>query len=110
MDTARVMIADTTVNASGQRFPATTPAPSGPGAGIRFEGMAAGTIARSIISGNTATGISSGSARSIVLQNNSLFDNGRNFGVSRTRPSSEKAFITVDNLEEIEVDTEDDVK
>jgi hypothetical protein len=102
MGDARVAIVDSTVNASGQRFPIVgTPTP---GTGIRFEGHSSGLVARTTSSGNTRTGISTGSTRSIILSGNLTFDNQINVGTNRTTPSSEKPFIYVDDLDDIEID------
>lgn len=88
MGTSRVTILNTTVNASGQRFNP-MPGTPGPGTGIRFEEMSRGAVVRSTVSGNTAAGISNASNGTVVLLQNSVFDNGTNFtGAS----SNKKAF------------------
>ncbi len=83
--TSRVLISNTTVNASGMRF---NPMPSvpNPGTGIRFEEQASGTVVDSVISGNTGTGLSNASTRQVLLARNTIFDNGTN--VSGTSASS----------------------
>jgi hypothetical protein len=78
MGTSRVTILNTTVNASGQRFNPMAGTP-GPGTGIRFEEMSRGAVVRSTVSGNTAAGISNASNGTVVLLQNSVFDNGTNF-------------------------------
>ncbi|HTE20596.1 MAG TPA: right-handed parallel beta-helix repeat-containing protein [Armatimonadota bacterium] len=83
---SRLTMTECSVNAAGQRFNP-MPATANPGHGIVITGTARASIARSTISGNTASGVQNEGRGEVRLIGNNIFDNGRDL-VGRFRSPS----------------------
>jgi hypothetical protein len=79
-DTARLVVANSQVNASGLRTAPMVDNMARPGIGIGFEGQSSGLVAFTTVTGSVAAGIANatGHAGAVTVQNVVLFDNNPN--------------------------------